>query len=222
MRSIVREAENSQNLADSSGLLERAENFYGQVLRLAHAGVLVHAVPRTVREMLLCLMEHVENVHTPTSVPGSVQLPVVSLSRGQRGRPRFLVLEDTLLYLLENRFSVNSIAGMLCVSQSTIRRRMRECGLYVSEMYSDIADDELDAQVLAVKESFPNAGSRMLQGHLLSTGLRVQQHRIRDSLRRVDPEGCALRWFEGIHRRKYSVPHSQALWHIDSNHKLIR
>ena len=62
----------------------------------------------------------------------------------------------------------------------------------------------------------------MLRGHLLSYGLCVQQKRIRESLRRIDPEGCALRWFESIHRRTYTVPHSQALWHIDSNHKLIR
>ena len=36
------------------------------------------------------------------------------------------------------------------------------------------------------------------------------------------PLATALRWNEAIYRRKYSVPASNSLWHIDGNHKLIR
>ena len=52
----------------------------------------------------------------------------------------------------------------------------------------------------------------------------MQQTRIRQSMRRVDPEGTLLRPLEmkTICRRKYSVAGPLSLWHIDGNHKFIR
>ena len=221
VHNIVREAEGQTT--DIAFLQDRAESFYGHVLRLTQAGVLVETVPDIVRDILLSVFEIYEDINQTsrlTELATSVIAPTIRCAR--RGRPRYLILEDTLTFLVENRFTARSIAEMLCVSRSTVRIRMRECGLYSLNLYSSISDEELDLQVIRIKQEFPNSGSRMLRGHLLSYGLRVQQKRIRESLRRIDPEGCALRWFESIHRRTYTVPHSQALWHIDSNHKLIR
>ena len=52
----------------------------------------------------------------------------------------------------------------------------------------------------------------------------VQQVWIRESTRRVDPEGVLLRalTINTVNRRKYQVYAPLALWHIDGNHKLIR
>ena len=111
---------------------------------------------------------------------------------------------------------------MMGVSVSTIRRRMADLDIRISDMYTTISDSDLDERVGQIKEYYPNHGSRMLQGQLKSQGIRVQRHRIRESLRRMDPLGCMLRWFNAVQRRSYSVPHSQWLWHIDGNHKLIR
>ena len=63
-----------------------------------------------------------------------------------------------------------------------------------------------------------------MTGHLRSRGIRIQQSKIRDSMRRVDPHGILIRALEMniINRRVYSVPSLLALWHIDGNHKLIR
>ena len=63
-----------------------------------------------------------------------------------------------------------------------------------------------------------------MTGFLLSAGHRVQQRRVRESMRRVDPNGVFLRAIEirTVRRRRYQVPGPQALWHIDGNHKLIR
>ena len=69
---------------------------------------------------------------------------------------------------------------------------------------------------------FPMCGNQQMQAHLLSRGFRVQQHRVRETQRRVDPEGTLLRRLNGIFRREYSVPAPQSLYHIDGNHKLIR
>ncbi len=65
-------------------------------------------------------------------------------------------------------------------------------------------------------------GNRQMQGHLLSRGYRVQQVRIRESQRRIDPEGCMIRRLHVLNRRRYSVPAPLSLYHIDGNHKLMR
>ena len=61
-----------------------------------------------------------------------------------------------------------------------------------------------------------------MQGHLIARGLRVQQYRVRESQRHVDPCGSVMRRLKSIHRREYRVSGPLALWHIDGNHKLIR
>lgn len=63
---------------------------------------------------------------------------------------------------------------------------------------------------------------QQMSGHLLSRGIRIQRHRLRESMRRIDPEGTLARRLHVIHRRCYSVPAPRSLFHIDGNHKLIR
>lgn len=111
---------------------------------------------------------------------------------------------------------------MLGVSVRTIRRRMSDIGLFIRQQYSTITDGELDRHVREIQLEFPMCGNRQMQGHLLSRGFHLQQNRVRESQRRVDPEGTLLRRLHTIHRRKYSVPAPRSLYHIDGNHKLIR
>ena len=63
---------------------------------------------------------------------------------------------------------------------------------------------------------------KTIEGELVAQGIRVQRHRLRSSVKRVDPVGRRLRAFTNIHRRIYNVHSPLALWHIDGNHKLIR
>ena len=51
---------------------------------------------------------------------------------------------------------------------------------------------------------------------------RVPEERVRSGLKRINPDGVALRWLQISPRRSYSVPGPLSLWHIDGNHKLIR
>lgn len=149
-------------------------------------------------------------------------LPVVTFRSGERGRPRLVVPQTVLEYLIGNRFSVRQAALLLQVSASTVRRYMSLYGITVRSTYSCISDTELDSLVTRLQQRHPNSGNRLIRGHLAAMGYRVQEIRITDSLRRVDPVGVASRWFQGIRRRTYSVPNPNALWHIDGNHKLIR
>ena len=138
------------------------------------------------------------------------------------GRPKFDISRDQLVYLIEHNFTAVSIANMFDISLSTVRRRMREQGLCSSQPFSSLTDEELDCIVSELKLSYPKCGYRMLIGHLRSLGLKIQQHRVRASLRRVDPEGTTLRWMTAFYRRKYSVKGPNSLWHVDGYHKLIR
>ena len=109
------------------------------------------------------------------------------------GRPRYDISFEQLSYLLENRFTIRQISDMLGVSQRTIYRRMNEFSLSVHMHYSTISDDDLDHLVCEIQEMFPMCGNVQMQGHLLARGFRVQQVRVREAQRRIDPEGCAMR-----------------------------
>ena len=152
----------------------------------------------------------------------SQQVGLLAVSVGCVGRPRFDIPNDILSCLIENGFSVPQIAELLGVSVRTVRRRMSEIGLSVREQYSTITDQELDRHVREIQLEFPMCGNRQMCGHLLSRGFRLQQYRVREAQRRIDPEGSLLRRLFTISRREYSVPAPRSLFYIDGNHKLIR
>ena len=88
--------------------------------------------------------------------------------------------------------------------------------------YSTISDTALDLIVQSVKADHPNDGEVMMAGHLTRIGVYITRARLRASIHRVDPLGVAERSRRTIRRRVYSVPYANYVWHIDSNHKLIR
>jgi hypothetical protein len=147
---------------------------------------------------------------------------LLPLYTGEVGRPRYVIPKEQLQFLIEAHFSVPQIAGLLGVSVRTTRRRMTAYGLSITASYSNICDDELDAVIQNIQQQFPMCGNKQMQGHLLSRGIRVQQIRIRECQRRVDPEGTIMRRLNCLNRRKYSVPAPRSLYHIDGHHKLIR
>ena len=132
---------------------------------------------------------------------------------GSVGRPRFNIPSQQICFLVENGFTGPQMASIIGVSLSTVRRRMAEYGLTVSNEYAYLSDDVLDQLVMQIKHG---------HGHLLSHGYRVQQLRVREAMRRVYPEGSVTRQLRTLNRRHYRVPAPGSLWHIDGNHKLIR
>lgn len=167
----------------------------------------------------LAALRQLQERNQQSQVSEGLTLPVPT---GHVGRPSYIIPADNLAFLIENRFTVPQIADMIGVSVRTIRRRMSDTGLFVRQQYSIITDQELDNLVSQIQHQFPTCGNQQMQAHLLSRGLRLQQLRIRESQRRVDPEGSLLRRLNGIFRREYSVPAPRSLYHIDGNHKLIR
>ena len=132
---------------------------------------------------------------------------------------------ETLKFLLEFGFNAREIASMLSVSIRTIQRRMANFNLREEvPRYTLISDNDLDETCREIISEFPNCGVRRMREFLLSMDIRVSWERIREAMRRTDPEGVLLRSLQLniVHRREYSVRVALALWHIDSNHKLIR
>jgi len=162
------------------------------------------------------------SIQNEASDGASSTLSVPRITTGRPGRPRFAIAEDHLCRLLQVGFSVPHIAHLLGTSVRTIRRRMEEFGLSVSDFYSSISNNDLDGVVIEVLTHFPNSGYRTMAGHLRRHGIRVQQQRIRECLHRVAPASIAVRWNATLVRRIYNVTSPLALWHVDGNHKLIR
>lgn len=143
---------------------------------------------------------------------------------GCKGRPKYEIPHEQLELFLEYRFSLKKMAEMLGVSAKTVGRRLKELGLSISGSYSCIIDSELDSTVSSILNDFPNCGYKRMTGFLKARGLFLQQSRIREAMRRVDPEGVLIRSFQltTVSRRSYNVHQPLQLWHLDGNHKLIR
>ena len=154
--------------------------------------------------------------------PDSTHIQTEMIFSGDRGRPSSLIGKEHLEFFLSYGFHCPEISQILGVSESTLRRRLNQFGLYAKN-FSQIIDRELDAAIEEIKINFPDSGYRMVLGQLRAKDIRVQEHRVHESLRRVDTDDvilrtCALR----VIRRRYKVSGPNALWHVDTNHKLIR
>lgn len=168
-------------------------------------------------DMLICLNTE-DNIHERAT------LDLVYTSR--RGRPYFNIPEETLVYFIEKGFSLKTMSKMLSVCEKTIVNRMADYGLSIRASYSSLCDEELASIVRRKIEEFPSVGYKSMQGHLRADGIRITEARLRRVMRAVDPLGVLLRnvfcQTYRIRRRTYSVRAPMALWHVDTNHKLIR
>ena len=160
--------------------------------------------------------DRVENQHDRRSQTSTI-------FSGDRGRPQYDISKEQLEYFIEFGFKAPQIAVMLGVSEATVRRRYRVFQIS-SKSYTDISDEELDNKIMSIKEDFHQSGYRIVTGILRANGIFVQNRRALESMRRVDLEGVIMRslHLQTIHRRKYRVYGPGALWHVDTNHKLIR
>lgn len=89
-------------------------------------------------------------------------------------------------------------------------------------IFSTCNDDKLDASVGPLIKDYPFCGENMLGQMLRKTGIKVQRWRLRESMYRLDVSGINERKKGRLQRRVYSVQGVNHLWHVDTNHKLIR
>ncbi|CAB3994164.1 uncharacterized protein LOC110239820, partial [Paramuricea clavata] len=183
------------------------------IIRLCDVNLVDDEIQHCVTQAMYYL-QRVEELNTDR--PFTIEV----VNFGRAGRPGLDISLEQLNYFLNYQFSISDIARTLGVSQSTIFRRMRKYGLFGRSNLPPLSDDELDAKMREVLQEFPNAGYRRVISQLAVAGLNPPQMSVRESMRRVDPQGVAVRWLRLTPRRQYSVSGPLALWHIDGNHKL--
>ncbi|CAG2220793.1 unnamed protein product [Mytilus edulis] len=140
---------------------------------------------------------------------------------GYSGAPKFDIDKLTLDSLLDCGFQISDIAKLLLVSERTIYRRMAQFGLS-KQGFSEIDDGDLERVVSETIKDFPMCGEQMLRQLLRTKGLKIQRWRLRDCIHEIDSSGVRARKAGRLHRRTYNVMAPNHLWHIDTNHKLIR
>ncbi|KAF5334704.1 hypothetical protein D9758_017251 [Tetrapyrgos nigripes] len=193
---------------DSSGsselkkwVYECAEEFGALCIRLAEAG----AQPD----------EENPNIHFIN--------PVTTVRTGKRGQPRKVIDPSYLCKAMnpKRRIPITVLAKALKVSTKTVTSSLKQNNINYKP--SRISDRQLDDVVKTFQQKKPRSGEQYLTGYLRRSGLKVQRQRIRESVRRVDKLGHALRLQQKrkIERVPYMVSRPNALWHIDGHHKLI-
>ena len=101
--------------------------------------------------------------------------------------------------------------------------RNRYTSLSDDELTS-LSEDELRYKFSEINKQFPDLGCHEIISHLknFEPPILLQRDLSQKHLSDVDPVGTARRWSQAIHWRQYYVASPNALWHIDSNHSLIR
>ena len=105
-----------------------------------------HLVCTIHNEILYCIKDLQQSLHCLQIDRDelSPQQSMVEYS-GKSGRPRFQIYSDQLRFLLSLNFSVTDIAKFSGVSDRTVHRRTSGFSLSVSNLYSTVTDQELDA-----------------------------------------------------------------------------
>ena len=132
---------------------------------------------------------------------------------GQRGRPRFNIQREQLLYLSSLGFTWTNIAALLGVSRMTLYRRRAELNLLTDPLRT-LNDEQLKDILREIRREHPNLGQTMMLGLVRAQGYYVSRARLRDAVQQIDPLSTALRWHAITHRRQYRVPSPNSLWHI--------
>lgn len=85
---------------------------------------------------------------------------------------RFDIPKQTIEGLLDSGFSIKDASHMLCISESTLYRKMRQYNLS-NAVFTDIDNNMLDVVVEKMLTEFPHCGEVMLRGLLKGKGIKV-------------------------------------------------
>lgn len=158
---------------------------------------------------------------SPAMPDGTPIASVKTVTTGRRGRPRFVIDPSVLreAFGSHRKITKKGLAKVLGVGRHTLGKQLKLYGIH--NKYSEMTDQELDETVSAFVQERPDSGESYCWAELRKQNLRVQRHRLRASLKRLNPLGNALRHANPIQRRKYQISGSNKLWHLDGHMKLI-
>ena len=197
---------------------------------LSQASILQEEIVQHLEILSVDTFIHEEVVSTSlTQEDEQNEEPVLPREVVETNNKRLKINKSKLESLLSLGFPVRRIAeeGLLgkVVHYNTIHEFMKKNNMpSMRERYTTKTDEELKELIRQINNDFPNSGIREVVAHLKRQNPPVLLQRIRcqQLLSEVDPVGSAVRWAQTIKRRQYSVPTPNSLWHIDSNHALVR
>ena len=97
----------------------------------------------------------------------------------------------------------------------------KKVGVSFRKSYSQISGGALCQIVHGIIAHNPRVGEKRVDSYLRTQKIIVQRQHIRDPLQSVDPLGSQRRLRRALNHKEYHVEHPNALWHVDSYHKLI-
>ena len=90
------------------------------------------------------------------------------------GRPKLVINLAQIDYLRSWQFPLVRICHTLCISRTTLWRRLKEINYNFQESrFTSICDSDLEQQVAGIKGEFENGGERMVIGILRARGVHV-------------------------------------------------
>lgn len=199
------------------GLHEAIDNFLNEDITPDIVGLLTES---EMRLLGISSREDMMKLRTECTKYGSSK-PIMRKHKTACGPPMFVIPKCILKNLMDDGFLISDIAKLLSVSESTIYRRMQIYSI-AKQDFSRIDDNGLDQVLCEIIKDFPFSGEGILAQILKQKGIRVQRQRLRDSLHRIDNSGVRERKKGRLRRRVYNVQGPNHLWHVDTNHKLIR
>ena len=169
----------------------------------------------------MCIAIHNEPFPIVELLLGSI---IISLFRDIarcRGRPKKNIDRLALERLLNLNLPIKDIAEQFGVSRPVVYKAIKDFGIHY-QRFSGLSETDILHEVHVIKQSHPNAGEVMTQGHLESKGIHIQRDKVRKAIHIVDPGGVEQRKQKPIKRRVYESPFPNYVWHIDGNHKMVR
>lgn len=108
-----------------------------------------------------------------------MRLKAEKVYSGGRGRPRYTIRLEQLLFLRELQFTWTKIAALYGIGRRTLYNIRAEFGMLVSAFsrFTSTSDSDLDAVVLDIKRQMPDAGQSLVKE---SFSLEVFVYLLRD------------------------------------------
>ena len=100
--------------------------------------------------------------HTCTDLAEEINGFIIHRCSGNRGRPSLGINIEQVELLRGAGFTWQELAGAICISRTTLWRRLREQNIQMSS-YSDNSDHDLDELMVTLQHNFSNAGLVMLK-----------------------------------------------------------
>lgn len=147
----------SHDVDTIENLQTRLECLYGYLIHIHDNDLASNVVREEVLETLRQLINCVRALYDILQNQATSHIASL-IDTNRKGRPRYDLPMDQLVYFVEHGFTCSKISNMLGISLRTICRQMSEYGISIQKTYSNIGDLELKELITEAHESFPNAG----------------------------------------------------------------